>query len=51
MHLKLDQVESLAKPIIYRSADHIAGMVQANILAKKTIQMLESFIQSETTTL
>ena len=49
-HLKLDQEESLAKPIISRSAEYIEGMVQANILAKKTIQMLERFIQSETTT-
>ena len=49
-HLKLDQEESLAKPIISRSAEYIEGMVQSNILAKKTIQMLERFIQSETTT-
>ena len=34
-HLKLDQEESLAKPIISRSAEYIEGMVQSNILAKK----------------
>ncbi len=49
-HLKLDQEKSLAKAIIPRSAEFVEGMVQANILAKKTIQMLEGFIQPETTT-
>ena len=33
-----------------RSAEFINGMVEVNILAKKTIQMLEGFIQAETTT-
>ena len=49
-HLNSDVSNSIKKPIIPRSAEFINGMVEVNILAKKTIQMLEGFIQAETTT-
>ncbi len=49
-HLNSDVSNSIKKPIIPRSAEFIHGMVEVNILAKKTIQMLEGFIQAETTT-
>ena len=49
-HLTSDQADFVAKPIIPRSEKFINGMVQANILATKTIQMLENFIEPDMST-